>query len=339
MTTLSTPEHHVPGGGFRNPWPHTRPPLFPGLLRWAVTRALKPRLERTQRGSLPSAVPDFATPRADPGLTSVTWIGHATFLIQIGGLNALTDPMWSERASPVRVVGPRRYMPPGVAFDALPPIDLVLVTHDHYDHLDERTVARLVATHHQAQWITPLGLGPWLRDRGVERIRELDWWSAHDLDGLEVTCLPAQHFSGRGWRRNQALWCGWALASDTHRLCYAGDTGLHPAFREIGERVGLFDVAIMPIGAYAPRWFMAPVHMSPEDAVSALGELVSTSSRPCGMGGMHWGTFKLTVEPMTEPPQRAAEAWRAAGLADHDLWILAHGETRWLPTPTTGTAT
>ena len=324
------PEHHDPRGGFQNPWPQAPRPVFTGLLRWAITRTLKPRLDRTRRGTFPAAAPAFAMPRAEPAETSLTWIGHATFLIQIGGLNVLTDPMWSERPSPVRFAGPRRYMAPGVPLEDLPPIDVVLLTHDHYDHLDEPTVERLVAEQATAEWLAPLGLGSWLKGRGVAQVHELDWWAQIERDALRITSVPAQHFSGRGFRRNQALWCGWTLEASDHRVCFAGDTGLHPEFREIGERLGPFDLAVLPIGAYDPRWFMAPVHMDPDDAVTAFRELTATRTKRCRLVGMHWGTFKLTDEPMTEPPQRTRAAWQSTGLPAGDLWILAHGETRWI---------
>jgi N-acyl-phosphatidylethanolamine-hydrolysing phospholipase D len=221
-------------------------------------------------------------------------------------------------------------MAPGVALEDLPPIDLVLLTHDHYDHLDEPTVRRLAAEQAGATWIAPLGMRRWLSARGIRRVHELDWWAQCERDALRITCLPAQHFSGRGVRRNRALWCGWSLEAAAHRVCFAGDTGLHPAFREIGERLGPFDVTILPIGAYDPRWFMAPVHMDPDDAVTAFRELTVAHTKRCRMVGMHWGTFRLTDEPMTEPPQRTRDAWRSVSLPPDDLWILAHGETRWI---------
>jgi N-acyl-phosphatidylethanolamine-hydrolysing phospholipase D len=302
--------------------------VFTGLLRWAVTRALKPRIDRTERGRFPSAVPSFASPRAEPATTTITWVGHATFLIQIGGLNVLTDPVWSARASPVSFAGPRRYLPPGIPFEDLPPIDLVLVSHDHYDHLDDPTVRRLAVQHADASWLAPLGLSAWLTDRGVAQVRELDWWDRTEFGRIALTALPAQHFSGRTMRRNRSLWCGWALRAAERAVCFVGDTGLHPAFREIAARCGPFDLVITPIGAYDSRWFMAPVHLDPEEAVRSFQDLAAGALDGCRMVPMHWGTFKLTDEPMTEPPERARVAWRWAGLRDGDLWILAHGETR-----------
>lgn len=269
--------------------------------------------------------PAFPTPRAATDVVTVTWVGHATFLLQIGGVNVLTDPMWSERASPVQYAGPRRFALPGVPLDALPPIDLVLQSHNHYDHLDEDTVRLLTRRDPGAVWLAPLGVAPQLRDWGVEQAHELDWWNSARFGALRLTSTPAQHFSGRGFAdRDRTLWCGWALRAGSRAVWFAGDTGLHPEFATIGERAGPFDVALMPVGAYEPRWFMRPVHMNPEDAVQAFQALRVANA----MVPMHWGTFKLTDEPMAEPPVRTVAAWRAAGLPDDALWVLVPGETK-----------
>jgi N-acyl-phosphatidylethanolamine-hydrolysing phospholipase D len=224
-------------------------------------------------------------------------------------------------------------MPPGIPFAELPPIDLVLQTHDHYDHLDDLTVRRMALEHPDARWFAPLRLGTWLRRRGVRVERELDWWEATECDGLTITSIPAQHFSGRSFKRNGSLWCGWVITNGDRSVYFVGDTGRHSSFTEIGARCGPFDAVIAPIGAYDPRWFMAPVHISPEEAVDAYRDLTTGSihGRRCPLIAMHWGTFKLTDEPMTEPPERARSAWSAAGFSGDDLWIMKHGETRLLP--------
>jgi len=300
------------------------------MVRYAVTRTVKPRVDRTRRGSFPIAARGFASPRAASLSASLTWIGHATFLIQISGLNVLTDPVWSDRCSPVRFAGPRRYMPPGIPFDDLPPIDVVAISHDHYDHLDSETVARLAAGNAGAQWLVPLGLTRFVRDRGGRQITELDWGESARVENAIFTCVPAQHFSGRRFRRNRSLWCGWTAAGDGRKIYFVGDTGRHPVFEGIGARFGPFNAVIMPIGAYDPRWFMAPVHLDPAEAVVSHLELTRAAGTMCPMVGMHWGTFKLTDEPMTEPPERARAVWERLGLAPEQLWILRHGETRWL---------
>jgi N-acyl-phosphatidylethanolamine-hydrolysing phospholipase D len=278
-------------------------------------------------------MPSFETPRAAASALSATWVGHSTVLVQLGGLNILTDPMWSDRASPLSWIGPKRWVAPGVPIEALPPIDLVLQSHNHYDHLDAPTVRRLAALHPEAHWVVPIGVATLVRRLGAQRISELDWWEEVTIGPARVACTPAQHFSARGLRdRRRTLWCGWAVQTRDRSLFFAGDTGYHPEFTAIGERYGPFDLSLLPIGAYEPRWFMRPVHMDPEEAVRAFLDLTAphadrTASRPPIALGIHWGTFKLTDEPMDEPPKRARQAWRAAGLPDDQLWILRQGAT------------
>jgi len=319
--------HHREGGGFRNPWPGGQPAGFGGFLKWVFwERLTKPRPPR-RAPVLPAPVPpSFASPKAGPNAITITWVGHATFLLQVGGLNILTDPMWSERASPVSFAGPRRFTPPGVAFESLPPIDVIVQSHDHYDHLDDQTVRRLVARYPSAIWLTPLGVGAFVRDRGATTVRELDWWDETRVGDVTMSATPAQHFSGRRFsNRDQTLWCGWAFRAAHRSIWFVGDTGYHPEFEAIGSRAGPFEAVLMPVGAYEPRWFMRPVHMNPEDAVSAFLDLRSAGAV---VVPMHWGTFKLTDEPLDEPPARARAAWSAAGLPPEDLWVMAPGETR-----------
>jgi N-acyl-phosphatidylethanolamine-hydrolysing phospholipase D len=263
----------------------------------------------------------------------LTWVGHSTFLIQIGGLNLLTDPVWSDRASPVGFAGPRRFVPPAIRFEALPPVDVVVLSHNHYDHLDDRTVRLLAATHPSARWITPLGVASLVARRGARDVLELDWWEETRIGSLAIGCTPAQHFSSRGLHdRNRTLWCGWSVAAPGRQVFFAGDTGYHSDFAAIGDRFGPFHAALLPIGAYEPRWFMRPVHMNPEEAVQAFQDLhrarPPVAGRAAVMVGMHWGTFQLTDEPMDEPPARVGQAWRAAGLEVERLWLPAPGETR-----------
>jgi N-acyl-phosphatidylethanolamine-hydrolysing phospholipase D len=293
-------------------------------------RLTKKRPEDPDPSVFALAEPAFRSPRAAAGELTLTWVGHATVLLQLGELNVLTDPHWSKRASPVQFAGPARWVKPGIELGELPPIDLVLISHNHYDHLDDGTVRRLAAAFPKAAWRAPLGLASFLRRRGARDVEEMDWWGETRLAGVRVTCTPAQHFSARSpFDRNRTLWCGWALARDGLRVFFAADTGYHPKFGEIGERLGPFDVALLPVGAYEPRWFMAPVHMNPEEAVSAYRELAAGSDR-CVMVPIHWGTFKLTDEAMDEPPRRTLAAWAEAGLPRDKLWLPAHGETRQL---------
>jgi len=333
------PSHHDPAGGFRNPWPNATPADAKDMVRWTAERRRHPRAPNPPPGHFPRATPSFKSPRAAPDQVTATWVGHSTVLLQIGGLNVLTDPMWSKRASPLWFIGPRRLTPPAVDFDALPPIDVVLQSHNHYDHLDSRTVRRIARRFPDAQWFAPLGLSPKLTKWGVRRVEERDWWQTAEYraDGVGSTppatigSTPAQHFAARGLRdRNKTLWCGWTIEAGGRRVYFAGDTGLHPEFAAIAERYGPFDLVLLPVGAYEPRWFMRRVHMNPEDALEAYRDLRGPyADVPApALLAIHWGTFRLTDEPADEPPERMRRVWRAAGLSEESLWTLKHGETR-----------
>lgn len=254
---------------------------------------------------------------------TVTWVGHSTLLIQLDGVNILTDPHWSDRASPVSFAGPKRVAPPGVSFENLPPIDLVLISHDHYDHLDTETVRRLARSHHPF-FLVPLGLKAWFAELGITEVEELDWWESRRVKGLTVICLPAQHFSGRTlWDRNQRLWSGWVVAGDAKRIFFAGDTGYYEVFKEIGNRLGPFDLAAVPIGAYLPRSIMQMTHLTPEEALQVFAAV-----RGQRLVAIHWGTFDLTEEPIEEPPQRLTAEAKRLGVDLAKVWVLKHGETR-----------
>ncbi len=333
------PEQHDANGQFHNPWQvDGADGRWRGFLKWVLIDRPRAERQRPSRRDVfaaehPLATPRFPSPRAAENELVVTWVGHSAFLIQIGGRNLLTDPVWGQRASPIPWLGPRRWIPPGIDFGALPPIDGVLISHDHYDHLDLPTVRRLITRWPDLRWWCATGVGAWLAKRGARNVAERGWWQSDEWpsDGrtpLSVTCAPAQHFSGRRFSdRNRTLWCGWVVRAGARAVYFVGDTGYHPLFAEIGSRLGPFNAVLMPIGAYDPQWFMRPVHVTPEDAVTAYGEL-SGGVPPPLMVGMHWGTFKLTSEPMDEPPERARSAWIAAGHPEDKIWIPRHGETR-----------
>lgn len=252
---------------------------------------------------------------------SVTWIGHSTFLVRMDGVTFLTDPIFSERASPVPFAGPRRAVPPGVPLEELPPVDFVTLSHDHYDHTDLPSVRALAAR--GATFVVPLGLGELVESAGGRAI-ELDWWQTADLGRVRVHCVPAQHASGRSLTDVRTrLWAGWVVEGPTRRFYHAGDTGYFPGFREIGERFGSIDLAAIPIGAYAPERLMRPVHLNPEEAVQAGLDVRATR-----IVGMHFGTFQLTDEPMGEPPWRFHSAAYKAGLGAERAWTLSVGESR-----------
>ncbi|MFN2398587.1 MAG: MBL fold metallo-hydrolase [Gemmatimonadaceae bacterium] len=331
---MAAAKHHRPGGGFRNPWPDGTPQGFLAFLKWnLIDRLLKSLPSDPPLGTFTRVRPSFQNPRAHADDLTITWVGHSTTLLQVGGLNVLTDPIWSYRASPIPFLGPWRWVDAAIEFEFLPPIDLILVSHNHYDHLDDRTVRRLAKRFPEARWVAPLGVSQFLRKRAAVRVDELDWWQQADSPEVSVTCVPAQHFSARGLGdRNRTLWCGWCVRAPKRNIFFAGDTGYHPDFTEIGRKCGPFDAALIPIGAYEPRWFMKAMHMNPEEAVQAFQDICSGSGSSDGrtrvIVPIHWGTFKLTDEPMDEPPKRARAAWLAAGLSQEDFWLLHHGETR-----------
>ena len=324
------PAHHAPEGGFRNPWPDSEPRSWSEAMRWWRERRKHNLAPSPSPGSFPSATPMISYPRAETADFTATWVGHSTVLLQMGGLNILTDPVFSLRASPVQWTGPRRLMDPALALDALPPLDVVLLSHNHYDHLDKPAVRRLARAHPGAAWIVPLRLGAYIRGWGVSEPIELDWWQQAHVRGLHVTATPSRHFSARRvGDRMKTLWCGYAFETPGQRVYFAGDTAYHPQLGEIGARCGPFDLVMMPIGAYDPRWFMHVMHLDPEEAVQAYLDLTASRGGAAPvMLALHWGTFRLTDEPMDEPPRRAAAAWREKMLDESRLWIAKFGETR-----------
>jgi N-acyl-phosphatidylethanolamine-hydrolysing phospholipase D len=316
--------HHT-ARGFRNNYPHERRNArdflkFLGEFRGGPA----PR-------TFPQAANDPAFLRANRSESTITWIGHDSFLVQHQGLNILTDPHFTGRASPLGWAGPARMMPPGLALEQLPDIDLVLVSHNHYDHLDEDTV---VALHRRQakkppRFFVPLGLKGWLAARGIRDAVELDWWERADAQGLKLHAVPVQHFSSRGpFDRDATLWCGWVAEWPDFSLFFAGDSGYSRDFQDIGARFGGFDLSLIPIGAYDPRWFMRAMHMDPDEAVRVHLDVRSRHSI-----GMHWGTFVLTMEDPAEPPRRLAAALAAAGLPAGSFTVMQHGETRRIGRP------
>ncbi len=271
---------------------------------------------------LPSAPPDLKALRRNHHGATVTWIGHSTLLVQLDGVNLLTDPIWSQRMGPLSgTVGVRRFTPPAIALEDLPPIDVVLISHDHYDHLDEPTVLRLAEAFNPL-FVVPLGIKEWLADRGITNVVELDWSESISIKGLHIVCAPAQHGSGRsltdGGRR---LWASWAVIG-TKRFYFAGDSGYASHFEMIGHALGPFDLAALPIGSYTPRVIAKPVHMSPEEALQAWRDLRATD-----FIGIHWGTYKLAREPYDEPPQRIAAEVARLEVDPARIWLPKPGET------------
>jgi len=269
-------------------------------------------------------VNDPAFLKANRSEPTLTWVGHATFLLQLEGLNVLTDPVFSRRVSPFSFAGPERLAPLGLALDELPAIDLVLISHNHYDHLDEAAVKVLARDHAQATFVVPLGVKKWFAARGITRVVELDWWQAATVGEASITALPAQHFSGRGPHdRNATLWCSLLIEVAGKKVYFAGDTGYSADFADIGKAYPGIDLALLPIGAYEPNDFMRSVHVNPEEAVKIFKDLGARHA-----AAMHWGTFRLTLEPLDEPPQRLVKALDAEGFARERFFTMQHGETR-----------
>ncbi|WP_026781835.1 MBL fold metallo-hydrolase [Pleomorphomonas koreensis] len=320
--------HHT-SDGFRDPEADHRT-SFRDVLAWK---------RDSRRAGLPKP-PAAPTPVVEPDLdriagpeTSATFIGHSTVLLRMGGLSILTDPVFSERASPVGFLGPRRAVPPGITLDRLPPIDVVVISHGHYDHLDRASVRHLARRGgDRTLFVVPLGVGQLLKRWGIDNSVELDWWESHLYRGVEFMLTPARHWSARGLRdRNQMLWGAVAMFADGFSCYFGGDSGYGPHYRATRQHLAgrerngiLFDLSLMPIGAYEPRHIMKAHHMDPEEAVTAHREIGARASI-----AIHWGCFQLTDEPLDEPPQRLATARAAAGLEEDAFVALPVGGSWW----------
>jgi L-ascorbate metabolism protein UlaG (beta-lactamase superfamily) len=307
------PTDHFDGRHFFNPSGPDAKPFS------AVPRML---LERRTRWPARLEVEPQRPPALDGAAAVVTFIGHATFLIQTPHGNLLTDPVYADHAGPLNLFGPKRVRPPGVRFDNLPPIAAVLLSHNHYDHCDLRTLGKL-ARRFDPIVVTPVGNAPLVQSAGIRRVEELDWWETTTVSELPITVTPAQHFSARTpWDRNRALWGGFMLTLDGARVYFAGDSGYTASFRDIRQRTGPIDLALLPIGAYEPRWFMHSIHMNPAEAVQAHLDLESAHSI-----GMHFGTFQMTIEGIDEPLRALEKACRARNVPPSDFRTLGFGES------------
>jgi len=259
--------------------------------------------------------------RVDGDQLRVTFVNHTTVLLQTHGVNILTDPIWSERCGPVSWFGPRRVRPPGIRFEDLPPIDVILLSHNHYDHCDLPTLKRL-ARAHRSKLVAPLGNTRFLERRGIPVSQELDWWGWTNLSPeVTVTAVPARHFSGRGiFDRDRSLWCGFVIGTSSGSIFFAADTGFGDHFTEIRDRMGEPRLALLPIGAFRPEWFMSRVHMSPDQALEAHRLVGARTSV-----GTHFGTFELADDAELEAPERIAAA------KAERFWVLSFGEGRDVP--------
>ena len=342
-----SPRPHHTTEGFKNNYAGAVNKTFAELIRWQRER---------QAAGLPKP-PDALTPTMAPDLfaikayastaqstsqnsPAITWIGHASVLVQAGGLNVLTDPIFSNRASPISLIGPTRKQPPGLALADLPVVDVVLVSHNHYDHLDRPSVLEIASRSEAAGkptlFIVPLGMKSWFVDLGIKNTVELDWWDQYTHKGVEFNFTPVQHWSARSLGdRSQTLWGAYAVFAPDLHWYFAGDTGYSRDFVDTGARFadrhteakgGGFDLALIPIGAYQPRWFLAEQHVDPAEAVQIHRDLGAKRSV-----GIHWGTFELSDESLDQPPKDLAQAARAKGLKDNDFRVMSIGQTLALP--------
>jgi N-acyl-phosphatidylethanolamine-hydrolysing phospholipase D len=332
QTTPLPKAHHTPTG-FKNNYAPMVNKSFGDFLRW---RWEAWGIDKTPQSPTPSIAADLALLKSTH-VPTVTWIGHATALVQANGLNVLVDPIFSERASPVQLFGPKRAQPPGVAMADLPHIDAVLISHNHYDHLDRNSVAMLdekaKAAGKTTLFLIPLGLKAWFNDIGIDNIVELDWWQSHTVKDVEFHLTPVQHWSARGLHdRSLTLWGGWAVLGADFHWYYAGDTGYSRDFADTAKQFaprqtealgGGFDLALVPVGAYEPRWFMSQQHVNPMESVRIHQDVGAKRSI-----GVHWGTFALTDEPLDQPPHELAVARQALGVTEADFGLLAIGESR-----------
>ncbi len=290
--------------------------------KWALHERMEARRRHLARGErLPQAVPrpEVGLEAAADGV-SVTWVGHSTFIVRINGRTVLTDPVWSDRVGMFNV-GVGRLTAPGVPWSRLPPVDAVAISHNHFDHLDIPTLRLLPRS---TPILTPAGVGPLVKKLGFDEVVEREWWESTRVDGLQFTLTPAQHFSRRGLLdEDRTLWGGWVIESGGHCVYFAGDTGwMDEGFREIGERFPDIDAALMPVGAYLPRWFLRPVHIDPAEAGAAWQ---ATGARV--MVPMHWGTFRLADEAMDQPPRDLLRWAHDAGADASAIRIPRLGET------------
>jgi len=308
---------HFDGRRFINPG-SIKAKGFREVLKWMVAR------EQGEWKEVPAGHGEKPASHFDNGIR-ITFVNHSTFLIQVDGVNILTDPVFSERTSPVQWAGPRRMRPPGILLEDLPAIDVLILSHNHWDHLDIAAVKKIHALHHP-KIITPLGVKAFLDREGVTGAKDVDWWQEEEINTLlKIQSVPAQHFSGRGtFDRDATLWCGYVIHRRGGNIYFAGDTGYNDqTFKEIGERCAPIQVALLPIGAYKPKWFMSPIHCSPEEAVKIHREVRSKNSI-----ATHFGTFPLADDGQTEPVAELNKALQEAGIDSETFLVLKEGVPR-----------
>jgi N-acyl-phosphatidylethanolamine-hydrolysing phospholipase D len=324
-----TKKHHTEKGFVNNYGPASGKPLSE-LLQWQreASKRGDPKIpSQVYKGyeGFPLVKPDLAFLKNNRSEITVTWIGHATALIQMNGLNILTDPVFSDRASPVSFTGPKRKVAIPVQLADLPRIDLVLISHNHYDHLDRPTILQLKAqAGGEPLFLAPLGIDAWLKNEGMQKVRAFDWWDQQTVLGMNIHFVPSQHWSSRSpFDRNATLWGGWVVEHQGFKTYFAGDSGISKDFQDIGAKFGGFDVSLIPVGAYEPRWFMKDQHVNPAEAVQIHQDVKSKYSI-----GIHWGMFDLTDEALDQPLVDLPIALKQAQIPAEQFELFKHGQTR-----------
>ena len=256
---------------------------------------------------------------------TLTWIGHASFLMQVDGINILTDPHLTKRASPIVFAGPSRTTPPGLKIEDLPKIDVIVISHNHYDHLDYQTILSITRKqiNNQPLILVPLKLKKLLESFGARNVKELGWWDTTSFKNLNIHSVPVQHWSNRSFNTNKTLWCGWVFENANFKSIFVGDTGYSKDFSAIQKKFGYMDLSLIPIGAYAPRWFMKDHHCNVEEAIQIHKDLNSKKSI-----AMHWGTFQLTDEPMDQPIKLLKKLTDKENLTSDEFVAMTHGESK-----------
>jgi len=325
-TNTEIPKSKRINGRFTNPWPEWKTPSYYNAMKFFFETdhsSIPSKKELDEK--LPILTPEF---KFDENKVSVTWIGHSTVLVNFDNITILTDPIFSLRASMTQLAGPTRYRKAAVNVNELPPIDAVVISHNHYDHLDLNSVKELNNRFgDKMHWFVPLGIAEWMRSVGCENVKELNWGEESFIphkSKIKFVLTPAQHWSKRSVNDDfKTLWGSWTVIGPKHRFFFTGDTGYCDAFKLIGQKYGPFDISAIPIGAYEPRWFMGPQHVDPEQAVQIHKDIKSKFSV-----AIHWGTFALAHEHYLEPPQKLRDALRAQMLPESEFIALSHGETK-----------
>ena len=333
LTQTSNPHYnpakaHHTANGFQNNYPHMANQSF---WKWQWERLREGTVQPPPGGwasVLPSVKPDVAFLKSNRTERTMTWIGHATVLLQTGGVNIITDPQFSDRASPVQFAGPQRQVPLMMSLNELPAIDVVFISHNHYDHLDADTIRAFAQRFPQAMYVVPLGFKPWLADHGIDsvrNVRELDWWDSVKIGALDYTLVPVQHWSKRTLTdANRMLWGGIVIEDNGWRFLHTGDTGYSQDFKDIAAKFPQgFDWLAVPIGAYEPRWFMKAQHVNPDEAVQIMKDVGARQAL-----GIHWGTFVLTDEALDLPPKDLATALAKHGVGPSKFHVFKNGEMR-----------